>query len=675
MQRPRRTSEFQEDPVGIRRQSRVQQRNTLAPSPAGNAGVTAACTGGTAKKYNARQSRIAVPSRPSSSDRGGSNNPYLAVPSSAIKRGVTPQKTPLPKTTANRVLFTAEKQRTGQGGSSMPLHNDKKWVQEQTQRITEHLLSQNTLGNGISTDFLNRGLRQMSIKQFVAIINYFLSYIWGNRYTVGTNHVEDIINILQKLQYPHPLNKSWLKTPNTQHSFGNVIVLFDFLMDFVPPAEEEDSNGIYFDLKEPEELSASRMQEDNFQIPDLEFQQQLLRNSEEGFMLWDKQKTDEFNTLQLQTCNLLIQKNCGLADVDAVKFEVEKLQDILKSLEKEKPSEDKDMLKMKSKLSHELKTLKREIKTLQDECEADERDIKELNSRKQVTAKEVDSIEMDIKSLHEMLNSQSCTVEQRNQLVADVMQHKQMMAIKERAIQDLQTRYHNQQILQSKAIKQFNDQIETFNAHMREIKFSDLLKTNSDTSLNESILELSLRPQQTELDKLIPLLHEINENALHCIQTNKKKIFQLQDNSKQLVTDIDGKLHPKLKALREANISNVGNVQKLVNILKQEECKLLVTIQKMEEDIIAADKTIEELQLLIKQKKSLVDELMQANEQTMQHAEQKHRQCLEQRRAFLEAYDEMLEECIQNDVLQQLIKQVQLQEKQLEEFKKDFNKN
>ncbi|KAM7350814.1 kinetochore protein Ndc80 [Cochliomyia hominivorax] len=671
MQRPRRTSEFQEDPGGIRRQSRAQQRNTLAPSPSGPNGMAAACTSGTAKKYSTRQSRIAIPSRPSSCDRaGGSINPYLSVPPSTTQRGTTPQKTPLPKSTANRVLFTAEKQRNGQSGNGGPLHNDKKWIQEQTQRITEHLLRQNTLGGGISTDFLNRGLRQMSIKQFVAIINYFLGYIWGNRYTVGNNHVEDIVNILQKLQYPHAVNKSWLKTPNTQHSFGNVIVLFDFLMDFVPPEENENNPDMHFEISEPEELSASKMNLEHFQIPDLEFQQELLKNSEEGFMLWDKQKKEEFDSLKLHTCNLLIQKKCGVADLDAIEMEIQKSEKELKNLQQERPPEDKEAVKMKSKLTNDLKSIKREIKTLQEECENNERDIKELNTRKMLKLKEVETLEIDIKSLQNMLNKQTCTVEQRDQMMTDVMQHKQMVAIKERAIQDLQSRYHKQQIEQSKAIKLFNDQIETFNAHMREIKFSDLLKSNP--FLNDTNLELSLRPQEPEVEKLIPILHKINEKALNTNENNEKKLLHIQEHCKQLTDDIDSKLRNELNTLRTANNTNADILQKIVNSLKKDECKLLADIQKLEEDIIADDKTMEELKKLIEQKKSLVEELIQANEQTMKHAEEKHCQWLKQKKEFLNAYEEVLDECMQNDVLQQLNQQIQLQEKQLEEFRKEF---
>lgn len=596
---------------------------------------------------------------------------------STIQRGVTPQKTPLPKATANRVLFTAEKQRNCQGinSNSVALHNDKKWVQEQTQRITEHLLSRNTLGGGgISTDFLNRGLRQMSIKQFVAIINYFLGFIWGNRYTVGSNHVDDIINILQKLQYPHPLNKSWLKTPNTQHSFGNVIVLFDFLMDFVPPENEQEGlNELYFELKETEELSDSRVNKVPLQVADFKFQQELLSNSEKGFMLWDKHKDEELANLQEHTCNLLVQKRCGLAHMEALELEIEKSKKILKSVKNEMPSEDKGMLEMNSKLSNELKKLSRRIESFQSECDTNEGKIKELATAKIATVKEVDAIKMDIKDLQEMVNSQSCSIEQRDQMMRDVARYKQMLGMQERTIQDLQNRFDNEQILQSKSLKQLNDKIEKFNAHMREVKFSDIMKLDSNSSLNETNLELSLRPKSTELDKLVPRLEQINKKALHTLHSNKEKILKLQEQCKHLKNVIDAKLHTKLNALRTANTSNATNLQKLLHTLEQEECKMLETIQNLEGDVIAADKTIEELQSVIKHHNSLTEEHLQANEQTMQNAEQKHRQSLEQRRAFLKAYDEMLEERIQNDELQQLSTQVQLQEEQLKEMKKYFN--
>lgn len=577
------------------------------------------------------------------------------------------------KTTANRVLFTAEKQRTGTG--NLALHNDKKWVQEQTQRITEHLLTQNTLGGGISTDFLNRGLKQMSIKQFVAIINYFLGYIWGNRYTVGNNHVDDIIGILQKLQYPHPINKSWLKTPNTQHSFGNVIVLFEFLMDFVPdPTTEEAGNveNFVFDLKEPEVCSNSRMNADLIPIPDLEFQQELLRNSEEGFMLWDKQKEDEFNCLQQQTCNLFIQKTCNFPDLESVDMEIEKLKDILKTLEKETPAEDKEAIKKKSILLHELKKCRRDIKSLSKDCENKERDLKDINSRKLDIAQEVDNVEMEIKSLQKVLTQQKCTVEQRDQLIAEVAQHKQMLAIEQRTIQDLQERNHNQQIQFARSLKHFTDQVESFNKRMREIKFSDLMKSKNITNKD---LELSLRPAETTLDnlsKIVAIVIQIQQQTQQRIQQNKKIILHKQQHCKQLVDDLNTKLHPKLNELRSTHTANNSNLQKLKEILKQDEAKLSSSLQQLENELLQADRIIEELKLLINEKTSRVDELKQQNEETMLKAEEKHKECVEQRKSFLHAYDEMLEELLQNDVLQQLKQQVEFQEKLLESFKKDL---
>lgn len=557
----------------------------------------------------------------------------------------------------------------------MGLHNDKKWVQEKTQRITEHLLSQQTLGNGISTDFVKRGLRQMSIKQFVAIINYFLNYIWGTRFTVGSNHVEDIIKILQKLNYPHPLNKSWLKTPNTQHSFGNVIVLLDFLMDFVPSGEN-DGTSCNFDLKEPEEISTSRLNDDPYQIPDLEFQQELLKNSENGFVLWDKQKNDEFENLQLHTCNLLIQKLCGIANIEALDVEIENLEKTLKQLKSERPPEDKEKLKIKSKLMNELKTFRRQIKILQEECDMNDGNLKDFNTRRSNLEKEIKNIDMEIKSLQERLNSQKCSVEQRNEMMADMAQHKQIVAIKERSIKDLESRYDKQQILHGEAIKHLNNNIEKFNNHMREIKYSDLLKENigNNASLNNSQLELSLRPKQSEFNKIIPLLEAIKEKAAEGIQSNKTELYRIQVNCKQLTNDMDTKLHPTLNSLRAANTSNVAELEKLLIIQKQEECKILETVQKSNEDLIMSDKTINELNSLIAHKKSLVEEFKVSNEQTMSHAEEKHRQCLDQRRAFLQAYKDILDECIQSDVLEKLSQQINLQEKQLEELNKNFQK-
>lgn len=143
---------------------------------------------------------------------------------------------------ANGSVSTATPLRHRQASSAerlVALHKDKKWVQEQAQSIAEYLDKMMRFHPlpGLSSDFFSRGaasIRQMTMKQFVTIVNFFLQSIFGNRVNVGNNHVEEITSALHKLKYPYQVNKSWLVTPTTQHSFGHVMVMLDFLKDIVP---------------------------------------------------------------------------------------------------------------------------------------------------------------------------------------------------------------------------------------------------------------------------------------------------------------------------------------------------------------------------------------------------------------------------------------------------------
>ncbi|XP_005182845.3 uncharacterized protein LOC101890488 [Musca domestica] len=661
MQRPRRTSEFHEEPGGIRRQSRAQQKS-VAPSPS------------TASKFTTRQSRIAVPTRSGSTDRATtSSNAFLTVPGSVTGRQST---TPMSnaKITSNRVLFTAEKHRGGNATASNggALHNDKKWVQEQTQRITEYLLNQNTIG-GMSTDFLQKGLRQMSIKQFVAIVNFFLNHIWGKRYVVGSNHVEDIIQILQKLQYPHPVNKSWLKTPNTQHSFGNVVVLLDFLMDFVPPYVDEDvvpQVVDFFELQEPHEImNGSRLAEDIFQSPDLEFQRELLMNTEEGFTLWDTQMNDEFNSLQQETCNLLIKKTCNFPDAAAIHVEIEKLSAQLKCLEDAKPKEDKELVRLEAKLTDEFDFLSNDMERLKEEYHNKKRTQQQLTREKADVLNEVENMETEIENLQKVINKQVCTVEQRNQLMTDQKHLEHLLSIEERTLRELESRNHNQQVLYARVLKQFTDGVDSFNAFMREIAFSDIPEMKK---ISSEELQLPLRPDEEQLQQRIPNLLHIKEATLKAIQEKKKQATETQLRAKDIIDEVDTQLETKLNALRHRVAQETDKFEKLCQKMKEHAAKLNMQAQDLQNQILSADKNIEQLQSAIEQKRMEIEMMKAKNEETMKDAEERHAKYIEQRRAFITAYDEMFEQSVSGDVLKKLAEQVEEREKELEILRKEF---
>lgn len=64
----------------------------------------------------------------------------------------------------------------------------------------------------------NGGLKAMTLNQFIDIISILMVKI-GGKPTISkirSNHEEVIINFLENVKYPYVVNKSCLKTPNSQ---------------------------------------------------------------------------------------------------------------------------------------------------------------------------------------------------------------------------------------------------------------------------------------------------------------------------------------------------------------------------------------------------------------------------------------------------------------------------
>lgn len=604
---------------------------------------------GTGNKYPTKSTRIV---RPSSMERQ-----TLGIPGSALRSSrTTPQKTPTSSCkTTTRVLFTTEKQRNA--------HNDKKWVQERAQQITEHLRETAKPGavHGLPSDFFARSscLRQMSTKQFVGIINHFLNYIWGTRFTVGNNYVDDVIKIMQKLQYPHQMNKSWLKTPNATHSFGFVIQLFDFLMDFVPPHDENELNDMEFEFEDPKSQTQSSLMQES---PDADFTALVLINSEEGFKLWDKQLEDDLYSLKQQTCDVLINKHCGLQGITALEEQLEELKNDLREEQEKRPKISEEEEERCVRLENELKEIQKQIQSTQETLDMTTNKLTELQVEKQKDKSKHMHLLKKVKQIQNMLSKQTVSVEQRDVYIEELEQGKYTLQRMERTLRDLEGSQHHQQVLVSRHKKQLTDQIVKYNDHIRNISCTKL-------QCDANVLQLPLNPQLEDVKERIKILKATRASAQNQLQHMMHQKQELEKQALHLNHNINTCLKLKCAELEMA-IKHAERDSKEFAKQMQIQCTALDTqLHKLEERIQQLQSDCKYLKNTKHEKQMILEKLERQNEDLMNRVELEYKSVADEREANLNEYEAKLEQA--NQILLEFAEEIEQRETMLKRIEEE----
>ncbi|XP_022214067.1 golgin subfamily A member 6-like protein 7 [Drosophila obscura] len=624
---PRRTSEFREEAHedganGDKRQTRLGARSMATPTP-----------------MKPKVSGIAK--RPSHSRLG---QPLCLERDRGSQMGLPPIRTPM---------------KSHRMGSEVPHHSNKKWVAEKSQQIQDylHAMLPSHAIQGITSDFFNRGsgLRQMTTKQFVGIINFFFQQISRNRVTVGSNHVEDIINTMQKLNYPYQVNKSSLMTPTAQHSFGHVIVMLDFLMDFAPQpdAEEEgrdfpfmeiaDQHSDYLHSMASESIAMSTTQCPGM-VLDEELTELLLVQSTACFFLWDQEKKEEEALLQDRTRDKVISKKCDLsdgraldADIDALKA---KLSDLELKLEEALPGDGRKFQQLES-LSREQDQLGQQLQALQQEDAMKRDSIQELRSNAKQKTADIKALQKELRHIQQTVSSQRYSAQQLKDLQVQCTDRSNESKVYERQIKEITERQLNQQVMLSRSKQKLLDKIEQFNCHARNICMDSVICKASGKGKME--LTLSLQPRHEEVleghQRLAKLADRLRlcrqQTAGRCKHVEEQKINIIQTKAK-----LDTKLATmgsELRAQKQAMAHMESNHKSKLESLAQDEQQLIDSQYELAT-------RLEQLQAQECEQHSLLQSAKQQNEDLLTAAELRQKQALHARNIYLDNYEQTLTE-------------------------------
>ncbi|XP_017004412.2 uncharacterized protein [Drosophila takahashii] len=425
-------------------------------------------------------------------------------------------------------------------------HSDKKWVAERAQQILEYLQDANPAALSIS-ELYNRpgGLRHMTIKQFVSILNFLFQHIWRNRVTVGQNHVEDITSAMQKLQYPYQVNKSWLVSPTTSHSFGHVILLLDFLLDF---ASSEEPGFPFMETSDQPSVHGESSQLQAIQLEE-EVNALLFAEASKCFLFWDQELLEEQLRLQAETGDQVVSKKCDLPDRQALDRVIEELQKKLQVLE---GSNDGNKLEQ---LIEEQEQLVRQLS----ECQAEVEQQRNLDKRLAEQAEEQQAhLRQQAKyelRLEQAVSSQKYSAQQLKALqikAADLENYSQAY---ERQVKEVSELELHQQVMLSRAKQRQLDCVEGFNSHVRHLSMDPLI--GNLMKAKQLDLSLPLNPQPEDIDERMQclqllghLLQQQRQQNLERRQLFSQQVDQLKSPRIELEAEI-GSLESQMLAHKQ----------------------------------------------------------------------------------------------------------------------------
>ncbi|KAH8275053.1 hypothetical protein KR018_005177, partial [Drosophila ironensis] len=537
----------------------------------------------------------------------------------------------------------------------MGLHLDKNWVAERAQQVLEHL--EHSQKQFLGGDFFTRpgGLRKISFKQFVTILNHFFQNIWRNRTVVGANPVEDVTAALQKLHYPHTVSKSWITTPNTQHSFGHVVVLLDFLMDFVPSAEDLDHEQFPF-METAEQPSAYLLEMTGMCTTTLsspansthhaplqlgeELNAMLFQKSAVCNPLWNEERAEEEEQLQATVSDLVVDHRSSFPSRKAVEQDCGGLTAQLAQLDEQlRLLGEEKTLQQLEKLTTEQEQLQLQLRTCQEELRRQQTETDVLLAEQQ---KGQETLQAKICLEERLRNDIACqkyTVRQLRELQMRHESLKNESQVYGRQVEEIEQHESNQQVMLSRAKKKLLDTIESFNSYVRQIGYS---AAGRMLPLQSADLSLSLQPQSSkdirqragqlqELSGCLERQRQENEKQLQQLERGLKELQQKCNSSQQELANLAQRLRVSKHGLQRINAPYATRIQ----MKRQHQ-------EQLTEDHMRLTDHLESLHQTEHQLATQLEAKAQRNQRLLAEAQQVQDQLVGERHAYLDEYEKQL---------------------------------
>lgn len=476
----------------------------------------------------------------------------------------TPMRTPNRSSSKDRqtlIPMTAEKEKAPT--------DDKIFVQGKTMQVLDEL---SRIGG--FDELVQKGLKSMTHKQFISILQHFFKPIVGNTLLDTTNYVEYVYNFVQNMEYPYTINKSSLKTPSAPHCQNSIIILLAWLSEFT--------------LKDTEQEPLIDYSTDDFESPAIS--ESFMNRVAIAFDLWNNQQEAESDEVMTDIQQMYIQKttdNCGDidADIKRLRGEVDQLQKDYKPLN---PSNDPQYEKRT-----ELKQLNEKIESLTKSTEELSNKISFMRDNLELKELDFAKAEQELVALKRKLSSQKMSLEDRSKILTEISQARSICDANKRKAMELSETNSDHEIQLSKLIQKKFELIGSLNNSLYIISSElEIAKVKIDFDPKAYEIKSTKAVDSAALDAEV-------EKIKRGLEFLKSKYDEAIASFDQKIQEMQKKL-PAAKARKQNLLVDLTTTKKKIEELTAEEQKLLselaVCKQTMNELLAKLDSDIKEAQ-------------------------------------------------------------------------------
>ncbi|XP_011497691.1 PREDICTED: kinetochore protein ndc80 [Ceratosolen solmsi marchali] len=474
---------------------------------------------------------------------------------------------------------------------SRPL-TDKNYQNEMLSKIDNyfHSIGQSTILNN------NGSMKPLTLKIFVEATNLLIKLLDMKLSLSVANYIEEIPKVAKKLHYPGLMNKSWLKTANTMHSWPHAIGWICWLVEL---CEVKDLASEIFTLDRLPMIGESEEEKENRRKIFLlmincykawneekpEDEESIIQNffQEEAERRGINAKTYEKVQLEFEKA----QKNLDAEQekTNKVNEEINELQEVLSNIKK-------DQLKQQEHIAEQEKYIEKTLK-----------EIDQLNKDSSMFIKDIENLDNTKDELNNIIKQQPMSVIERDEIVKVCTEQQAYIQNFEAHLEEIKKEAYSLDIrLVSsntnlvKSILAYNQalfmQLSDCNTNIDELLMPEngICESNFMSRLEERkvLMDKFMQEQSNELSKKMNLI-ESHNREIEAMQTKRDTLSEkvekkkaTEEKQKQELKNKENKKREEIKRL-QCNISDLNeSIVKLTNELDSVNQQLADSIDKKE---------------------------------------------------------------------------------------------